>query len=123
MLVYRIESQEGYGMYRCGLSCSRVMQYKRHPTPIEDAELSEWWKRNYPISEKYIFGYSTLEQLKSWIYAEKWRVEIKSSGLVCSVYETDDYIIGAAQAIFRKETAKKIGEVDILNLDAPMAKV
>ena len=119
-LIYRVEGEQGVGLYRCGLRCGQVMQYKRHPTPSEDAELSTWWGANRLIRDQYIFGYSTLEQLKSWIYAKKWRMEIKKAGLVCSVYETNDCIVGATQAVFRKSTAKKIGEVDILDLDAPM---
>ena len=124
-LIYRVEDLNGVGLYRCGcgLRCAEIMQYKRHPTPSEDAELSAWWSRNYKTRAEYIFGYSTLEQLKSWIYAKKWRVEIKQSGLVCSVYETNDFIVGATQAVFRNRTAKKIGEIDILDLDAPMTVV
>lgn len=121
-LVYRIEMPNGVGMYRCYLACADDIQDDmRHPTPTEDAELWPFWKdMGYRERGQMRFGYATIAQLKSWVYKKSWRKKIKDHGLVVSVYRARFVRVGSAQAVFRLRTAKKIGEIDILDLDAPM---
>jgi len=126
MLVYRVEDKiTGRGMYRCGLRCAGNMQHDmRHPDANQDAELRAYWQStDYVEREEIYFAFATVAQLKAWIYKDSWRKEIAKEGLVVSVYSARFIRIGATQAVFRLRTAKKIGEVDILNLDAPMIKV
>jgi len=113
--VYRVETSDGVGLYKTAIASSWDMQeIDRHPVPHEDAELCEFWRRC--DQGEYIFGYGSIEQLASWIYKKEWRENIAAAGLVLSVYETNDYHVGATQAVFRKSTAKLIGRMDILNL-------
>lgn len=121
-LVYRIEMPSGRGLYRCGLPCDDELEDDmRHPTPSDDAELWPYWKgMDYRERDQMRFGYATIAQLKSWVYKKSWRKKIKDHGLVVSVYRARFVRVGSAQAVFRLKTAKKIGEIDILDLDAPM---
>ena len=125
-IVYRVETVDGIGMYGCGVNCVNfeMDDDRRHPLPKDDAELSVFWERLSSDDRDGIrFGFSSIDQLKSWIYKKSWRKEIAKSGLIVSVYRARFVRVGATQAVFKLKTAKKIGTVDILNLDAPMVKV
>lgn len=125
-IIYRVETVDGIGIYGAGVRCANLEMddSRRHPLPTEDAELSDFWGKMSLCDRGGIrFGYSSINQLKSWIYKKSWRKEIAKSGLIVSVYRARFVRVGATQAVFKLKTAKKIGTVDILNLDAPMVKV
>lgn len=116
---FRVETDEGTGMYGVG---SRVVSEKfcywpRHPTPKEDALLCDFYMENihkdyWTRDSPYYFGFSTMEQLRRWVYTGL--DELASKGLKISIYQTDDYCIGDTQMVFRKSTATLIGRADLI---------
>lgn len=120
MKIYRVEDDQGTGMYRTSIALREMnCSDKRHPSPWDDMKLSEPWE-NMDLYErsKMFFGFSSLDQLKFWIYLEEWRKLLKKEGYFISVYECepDDAIIGETQAIFIRSSATKIQQLDFLEI-------
>lgn len=78
----------------------------KHPNPYGDAGLHDWWM-NTPmrIRQEYYFGFASMEQLNAWLYSQMVREMLHDAGLRIEVYESNDYQLGYAQAVFRKSTA------------------
>lgn len=116
-IIFRVENKQKVGMYRDERT-SYLMQGYQHPPPSRDSALCEVWDNLYEMGEHsgYIFGFATLEQLKSWIYEDEWRFVLNSFRFHVYMYETDDYYEGDTQAIFRKSTAKRVGMVSLTHI-------
>lgn len=82
----------------------RMQTSHRHPSPWQDAALRDAWA-GLDGKHNYIFGFSTIAQLKSWIYRREMRRDLEEAGFRVVVYQTDDYFLGDTQAVFRKSTA------------------
>lgn len=109
---YRVE-KNGQGMFRYTVNPSMELRDKlsedmdgRHPMPHDDSALV----RNVARMEGYVhgrqifwtdylYGFSSLEQLKSWIYKDEVRVGLHSLGFTIGVYEYDWVAYGDTQAV------------------------
>lgn len=115
-LIYRIQNEYGEGMYT-GPSCdaSSSMHEHRHPLPSDDAALKDKWI-NLKNATHYKFGFSSIEQLKFWIYKLKWRKELAKAGYCVYIFETDDFLIGDTQAVFVKDTATLVETISLTKI-------
>ena len=108
--IYRIETPEGEGMYHSGASevTSNLHHPYRHPEPDEDDLLAPVLISKSGGSEhiawyalrNYYFGFSSVEQLRRWIYQDEWLRGLHNDGLVITVIESDDVLLGHTQAMF-----------------------
>jgi hypothetical protein len=56
----------------------------------------------------YYFGFSSIDQLRSWIYKDDWLVGLHDIGMLLAVYicEDEDVLVGNTQAIFKGNVSK-----------------
>lgn len=120
--IYRIEAITGEGMYRCR---SALVSFKdacdimpideaKHPTPRNDSLLimnmeASGLDTNSEDVYEYRFGFSSLEQLRNWIYRDSWLIGLHDIGLVITEYccEDKDVLVGHTQAIFKGSLYRK----------------
>lgn len=116
--IYRVENQHGTGMYHVWDRFALNENSERHPTPHHDSRLMQagWeaFKARY-YSDVY-FGFSSLDQLRSWVYQDRWREELYSHGYNIHVYEADEALLGDTQAVFVKKLARRVGGVHIITM-------
>lgn len=112
MFVYRIEDDKGVGMYHSskveGDEYCVPVDYDRHPTPFDDSLLCNKWREMSVIDRKsHIFGFSSVEQLRNWIYNDLWLKNLHEEGFVISVFsvERENVIEGHTQALFVRDKA------------------
>lgn len=124
LVVVRVETKDGYGMYNnvwfaCSLPCD-----DNHPT-IEGDSL---YKSNlkaynsdrgifsyYGEPNGHRFGFLDLAMLRRWIYNDKWLVAMGRKGAVLCTYEvpSDSVIIGRTQVTFAFEKATCLSRVPL----------
>ncbi len=127
MKFYRLESRKGTGIYRAlngekqEFLLEKYGASSRHPMPGDDDKLTEnaphlFCFRGFWTGEasKYIFGFSSVEQFRSWFYEDEFLKSLRRSRIKLNLYETSDCFLGYTQMIARKETLEFIGECDIL---------
>jgi len=134
MLIFRIEDQDGGGIYRgdkSHLNPISSFSSTRHPMPVDDSKLVEGvnrirndgrvnsWISDVIESEGYIFGFGNTEQLRNWTYKDSWLWQLNENGFRLAVFEFDDYqdgrdfILGHTQAIFFREKARQVSYFNI----------
>lgn len=109
--IYRVENANGRGMYRAGGSYSALeFEFDEyiHPMPSSDdalmrsiqerGEYNECGSLDYSMDD--YFGFSSLDQLKRWIYRDDWRSKLDAAGFHVSVYSAVGACIGDTQAVF-----------------------
>lgn len=128
MKIWRIEDESGVGMYSSYYSLSWGLAYPhdyRHPMPYEDSLLRENMRSSfleedlYDISN-YIFGFTSLEQLRCWIYSDSWLKDLHYRGFILSIYEVEDEkaLVGHTQVIFiRSSDVVKYSIEEYFNLN------
>lgn len=109
MIIYRVESKRGTGMYvnsSCWSVKEAMQEYERHPDPTQDAGLRDVWRDLYYGHEStlFSFGFATIAQLKSWIYRDDWRQILHDHGFAVYAYNAKTYHLGDTQAIFIKDS-------------------
>lgn len=123
MFVYRIEDEEGVGMYWS----KKITAYTdddypvpidegKHPPPYRDSLINTQWSLMTLLEQKeYIFGFSSLGQLRNWIYNNDWLMNLHAKGFVISVFEIDeeDVIKGYTQALFIRSKSISCCSYDI----------
>lgn len=102
----------GVGMYSSigGLrSCSSYENSpRRHPAPWEDTAL-KWDNTEYILGvpqQQCYFGFSSLTQLKAWLYRQEWREHLHLNGFVVKVWDLPEEFAmhsGNAQAVATKQ--------------------
>lgn len=100
----------GAGMYHAigGLcECATYRTGTRHPMPWSDTALRWDHLRNIlgvPKDHCY-FGFSSLDQLKSWLYRQEWREYLHENGFVVKAWELPEESMhsGNAQAVATKQ--------------------
>lgn len=99
--IYRCETVDGIGIYRGGVADGLGLYEMtgRHPCPHEDAGMREAWEK-LGDTEKWLFGFKSLDQLRSWIYKDEQRLGLKRRGVVVRVYKACEAIYGDTQAVF-----------------------
>lgn len=110
MLVFRIEDANDDGMYGGGMWDKAVgarADTKRHPCPQDDSRL--WWNylKRPEVVRDFHFGFSSISQLRAWLYKDEWLERMHELGGVLKVYDVDDehVVLGNAQVMFLKEQA------------------
>ena len=126
---YRIENKAGHGPYHSNSLFTagfKMEKYSgdRHPSPSQDSALWEGLKAaqncgstGFPDVHPYIFGFSSLEQLRAWFFADEVLTYLHEQGF--RLYESEvERIAGNSQAICLKENwaAAEKKEIDILSL-------
>lgn len=115
-LCFRVENADGVGMYRSDNRIGRAMQDpQRHPLPDEDAMLRHAWSvlQETHQSHMFLFGFSSIPQLRSWIYDERVVDSLGEAGFMLAVYSCEEYYLGDTQMIFRRETAELVGRTQL----------
>jgi hypothetical protein len=132
MLIYRIETESGGGMYQgsYGALCPLTFDSARHPIPENDSLLMDNMscvieREGLPpatsawsfIYGRYRFGFASVDQLRAWVYQDDWLVKLHLYGLRLAVYDVDDEdcVVGYTQAIFRNSEPWKTNYFNILD--------
>lgn len=115
MKIWRVETPDGGGIYRGNFSASdwydEGFHNARHPTPSEDALLSEKWD-DFRFQHSGIrFGFTSREQMRAWLYKAEWRARLKDLGCRAVIYEVPDgfALAGDTQAVFVRDAAVAVG--------------
>lgn len=121
MLVYRIEDADGGGIYRgySGRSWDYAHDDMKHPLPYEDSLLAPLYnKLDSSARSNYIYGFSSIQQLRSWIYADGWLLDMHDAGFKLSIYNvTDEVLMGHTQVMFlRSEAVERHDLMEYFNL-------
>lgn len=125
MIILRLETQQGEGIYGVGYGffASRAALHEQltgeavtapwHPSPGDDILLSKWWGSE---QRGYICGFASVHQMLDWFPREGFQYMIEKEakhkkGVVVNQYEVDgrQAKVGAYQAMFRREDAKLVG--------------
>lgn len=115
MLVYRMETEDGTGIYSIGTRCPAQEIEGAHPVAHGDTEFvinfSLWKTYNsesgiYPYHD-FVFCFNSVSQWKRWFYNVEWILWAIQHKVKLSVYEVDaDFVIqGTTQCTFYKEQA------------------
>jgi hypothetical protein len=122
-VIYRVENTAGYGIYSqtAQFDCeeyrlSGQWGNMRHPLPNEDHALKDTWA-SLEDSHEYLFGFSSLEQFRSWISTTAWRSELHKNDYRINLYLCNDSYVGDTQAIFRLSAAECIGTIALDTLE------
>jgi len=132
--IYRIENIKQTGMYTCGAVkkigaalynmdgvCDEQGKYvpPRHPIPQDDTMLMNalregggLCKWSGAIYGRYVFGFSSVAQLRNWIYKDSWIQALSDEGMFLSVYDGETYF-GNTQAVINYKTAKLVTRVPL----------
>jgi|SRR6185437_16749398 len=126
MLVYRIEGENGDGIYRGKYCRDNPLEWipSKHPAPwrdsllvnncnairgVEDDEdcscsMDEWLPR-----QNYIFGFANTDQLRAWVFNDLWLWQFEQRGFRLSVFDIESrhVIVGNTQCIFKREHIKQ----------------
>ncbi len=115
--VYRIEDSEGDGMYWSEDAIARDLDlYEldgRHPPPHKDAILSSIWPALDDGSHK--FGFTSLEQLKCWVFSKGARQQLADAGFTIAVFEAEAYA-GDTQVIYVPETRVDLDTLSLTDI-------
>lgn len=123
--IYRIEDADGKGVYASGKNWIGKSESNRgfpdrHPVPSRDLKLKmenpDLFCRDgyYFIGLEFIFGFSSVEQLKKWFLDESWLLSLHINGFVLAIY-SGEVRIGDTQAVIKKETACLVEKISILD--------
>lgn len=120
--ILRVETETKVGMYRNNSLASEEMHEMsgRHPAPFSDTKIGPYWNYRLPghCSNK-LFGFTSIEQLRFWIYKAEWRESLHDEGYAISYYEVpEEYaLLGDTQAIFVVSEARLVKRVSFKDLD------
>lgn len=119
MTVYRVENANGEGMYRNRVFSDRdcplndCYDMYRHPMPSSDDALCKSIGTDMVYWHRYHFGFSSISQLKNWLYTDDVRSKLANAGFVISVYECETEFHGDTQAVFIRDTARKVAALNL----------
>jgi len=94
---------------------------EKHPSPMTDDPLGFWDLGN---SCEWNFGFSSLAQMRNWIYKAKWRRNLAKLDFVLACYEVDaeHFRRSNFQAIFWFDMAERIEVRDVDYADKSRVK-
>ena len=111
MRVWRVECPKGIGAYKLEyengdyvLGDEFAVYTDKHPHPLDDRKLRSWANRE--DYQEYVFAFENEQHLDDW-FLPAMRVQLRPRARI-SIYETDDYILGEKQCVFRRRTATLI---------------
>ena len=122
--VYRIEHKElGWGVYLAGgypfeAGYSEVAE--RHPVPYDDSLLVQNGPKDdcgdLHIKPEHFFGFSSKEQLRSWLYEDVFLINLHDKGFVLKLFivPSEHFFLGHTQVIFVRKEAISSTEHSLL---------
>jgi hypothetical protein len=119
MRIYRVENKLDQGMYTGAYSLCDIMDTRstpRHPTPNNDSGLSDDYWEFMDKTAQYRFGFSTLAQLRSWLYDDEWLRALHGWDYRLSLYDAKKAIVGNTQALFDLAGAVRTSQRSLLTL-------
>lgn len=126
VLIYRIENQHLKGPYSESNALSMNPDSQRHPMPSKDSLLVYDFKAhfnpdehtNFDVPEHYRFGFSSISQLRAWIYDDDWMIDLHDCGYHLSIYEMERNAaaIGYSQVMFNKDKATLLRTQSLLEV-------
>lgn len=125
MKVYRIEDSEGIGPF---VRCTGVVRYWDKTLEDQEADPSvngvspyshpnpsaEFGKQ---IGSSYYCSFKDIEQLLRWFPHGPGREKMQEADFKLRIYETEDYMEGKRQVVFKKSTAIPIGLLDLVTFE------
>ena len=126
--VYRIESSVGSGMYYAG-NAQWILDsedtYEKHPSPKRDSLLAPILIKkglycevfDNLICDEYKFGFDSIEQLRRWIYEDRWLVALHEHEMMIAEYELpdEDVLVGHTQVMFKRQDKYDKEQFNILH--------
>lgn len=130
--ILRIEDVNGGGLYRGENRDNNPLVLDdgelffgsdKHPIPWDDSRLMASYeladqRSKYESADgvsscylhDYHYGFSSPEQMRSWIYKDQWLKDMGPNGFRLAVFEMDerDVLLGNTQACFLRENAKTV---------------
>lgn len=128
MLVLRVEDRCGGGMYRPNSNDGAYeqsawvraighIQEREHPAPHEDSGLTQYALRWLGLNQAAArFGFSSLEQLRRWLYNDDWIRRLSAEGCALVTYDVDagaECFVGHTQVIFNIRYATEVSRVPL----------
>ena len=124
VLIYRIEDDLLKGPYCRSNLLTMNLDSSKHPNPYKDSMLvNDFEQRSVPgdlvmftVPLNYRFGFSSMSQLRAWIYDDDWMIDLHDRGYHLSIYELERsaVAIGYSQAMFNKDKATLLRTQSIL---------
>lgn len=109
MKIYRMQNEDGEGMYRKSSVSEAIFgdttNRSKHPSPKDDSKISKFWcDLSFLWAEKYYFGFASILQMRNWIYDDFWFDQLAEKGYHPYELEIEEeYVqIGNTQAIYLK---------------------
>ena len=120
--IFRVERKDdGRGMYQSGYGLHSCKSYKtefsRHPTPFDDSLLRDNMRAagiGFDFTS-YIFGFISIEQLRSWLYRDEWINYLIKNDFILRVY-MGEVIVGHTQAIIKDVSKELFTEISLREL-------
>lgn len=122
IIIYRVEDENGVGFGTklsgeksdffgdltvwsvvLGNGCSYDLDANLHPAPDNDEILMKNLKER-DITE-YTFAFSSAQQMRNWLYRDKWLISLEKFGMVINkcIIDSDYVILGEKQCIYLKD--------------------
>lgn len=116
MRVYRVQNEDGIGLYQVsGYANEKLSDLRgRHPLPGDDSKLMN--ELGDECIEGKLFAFASLEQLKFWIHSYEAREAIHEEGCRIYVIETDEVWVGDTQCVFNKWSGDVVGVLSLPDL-------
>jgi len=116
MLVFRVQTPKGVGMYCSGARATGQMfdLDTYHPSPNNDGKLGDVWAELHNKVE-WRFGFASIDQLRMWIYRQEWRDSLHEQGLYVSVISAEYVHVGETQAIY-SGVSEEVGRIKVNKL-------
>lgn len=114
MILVRMETQAGTGVYRAVVGWPEGLypgENDRHPSPMCDRGLSEWWAGlSYRAAKRYHFAFKDPTQAKAWFYSHAHIEAMKAAEVGAGIYWVDDSHVqeGWAQVVFIKSESRRL---------------
>ena len=117
--VFRVENSDNVGMYSADASKDMFDLQGRHPTPGDDIKLGPVWeKMEVGRKDRMRFAFSSIEQLKCWIYSKPLRESLTDEEFSINVYSVSEEHthIGETQCVFIPSEATKLYKLSLLEI-------
>jgi len=108
--VYRIENKAGHGFYNCDgkdiTQCPTYRQdHEKHP-PASREIMKTLRDKGWPTN--MIFGFESLEKLKTWVHREDWAQFLDENGFdICGFKISEQHVLkDDVQVVFDRHEAE-----------------
>lgn len=114
MIVYRVENEEGNGMYCCG---DDSLNNCKHYSDRDNSKRSSV-VRPAPTDKmksfKWIYGFESIEDVYRWLCHEQWLIYLNERGFFISEYEVKEVYIVKRQLVFNPNYMILLNKISIV---------